>query len=160
MELSLEVPVVNDNCGIQSVTNDFSSTADAGGIYPVGTTTVTYTATDQSGNTSQCSRQVIIRLGDDVPNGLVIPQGFSPNNDGLNDTFEIIGIGLYPENELHVYNVWGKEVFSMDGYDNSWDGKASTGVSSGEKLPTGTYYYILKLGNDRVVKGFVYLILE
>ena len=48
----------------------------------------------------------------------------------------------------------------MDGYDNSWDGKASTGVSSGQKLPTGTYYYILKLGNKQVVKGYVYLIKE
>lgn len=140
--------------------NDFSGAADASGIYPVGTTTVTYTVTDQSGNTSQCSRQVTIRLGEDVPNGLVIPQGFSPNNDGLNDTFEIIGIGSYPDNELYVYNVWGKEVYYKDGYDNSWDGIASSGVSTGQKLPSATYFYILKLSNDQFVKGYVYLIKE
>jgi gliding motility-associated-like protein len=157
-EVSLSAPFASDNCGIESVVNDFNGGVDASGIYTVGITTVTYTVTDQGGNTVQCSQMITVRSGEDLPEGLLIPQGFSPNNDGLNDTFEILGMEAYPENELFVYNVWGYEVYNMHGYDNSWDGTASRGVSADQKLPTGTYYYILKLGNELVVKGTVYLI--
>jgi gliding motility-associated-like protein len=158
IKVSLSAPVTTDNCGIQSVINDFNGGADASGIYQVGITTVIYTVTDQSGNTAQCSQQIIVSSSEVLPFGLVIPQGFSPNNDGLNDTFEILGMEAYPENELFVYNLWGYEVYYMHGYNNSWDGTASRGALSDQKLPTGTYYYILKLGNEQVVKGFVYLI--
>jgi len=61
---------------------------------------------------------------------------------------------------LFVFNIWGYEIFNMQGYNNSWDGTASKGISSGKKLPAGTYFYILKLGNEQSVKGFVYLIKE
>ena len=92
-----------------------------------------------------------------IPSDLLIPQGFSPNDDGLNDTFEILGIEYYPDNELFVYNIWANEVYHMSGYDNGWDGTASTKISLGQKLPSGTYFYILNLGNGQSVKGFVYL---
>jgi hypothetical protein len=46
----------------------------------------------------------------------------------------------------------------MNGYNNSWDGISNKGISSGKKLPTGTYYYVLKLGKEHLVKGYVYLI--
>ncbi len=159
-EVILPAPLASDNCGIKSVINDFNGEENATGIYSVGKTVVNYTVTDVNGNSTQCSQQITIRTNEEFPFGLLIPQGFSPNNDGLNDTFEILGLEAYPENELFVYNVWGYEVYNMHGYDNRWDGTVSEGVSSDRKLPTGTYYYILKLGNEQVVKGFVYLIMD
>ena len=88
---------------------------------------------------------------------LVIPQAFTPNEDGWNDRFEILGLEEYPNNELVIYNVNGLKVFSMSGYDSSWDGTSQRGGNSGNKLPSGTYYYVLTVNTDQILKGFIYL---
>ncbi|MCS7086454.1 MAG: gliding motility-associated C-terminal domain-containing protein, partial [Bacteroidia bacterium] len=78
-----------------------------------------------------------------------IPNGFSPNGDGINDTFVIIRgiLSKYPNNKLSIYNRWGTEVYFKEGYDNGWDAK---------DLPDGTYWYVLDLGDgSEVKKGFV-----
>jgi gliding motility-associated-like protein len=103
---------------------------------------------------------VTIHSAKEFPFGLIIPQGLSPNSDGLNDVFEIIGIDKYPDNELHVFNSHGAEIYQMKSYNNTWDGTSSIIVSNGGKLATGTYFYMLDLGSNRIVKGFVYLINE
>jgi gliding motility-associated-like protein len=63
---------------------------------------------------------------------LDIPNVFTPNGDGINDRFEIKNIHLYQENELVIYNRWGKEIFRKQRYDGSWQA---------ENLPNGIYYY-------------------
>ena len=95
-----------------------------------------------------------------IPSDLFIPEAFSPNNDGLNDRFVIDGINNYPKNRLSVFNVWGNELFSMKQYDNSWDGTSLNQIVFGNKLPAGTYYYILDLGDGTVIKGFIYIKLD
>ncbi|PZD78088.1 gliding motility-associated C-terminal domain-containing protein [Mesonia sp. K7] len=82
----------------------------------------------------------------------VIYNEFSPNGDGINDTFIIEGIENYPNNKLEVYNRWGNMVYEKRGYDNSWDGisTARATLNINEILPVGTYYYILKLGAHKV----------
>jgi gliding motility-associated-like protein len=96
---------------------------------------------------------------------LIIPEGFSPNNDpdGYNNTFEIRGLDLpNQEAEMTIVNGAGTEVFHTTNRNGSewqeWDGKNSKGTD----LPEGTYYYLLKIkskGNDLVFKksGFVVL---
>ena len=59
-------PTISDNCSIASITNDFNSTADASDDYPVGTTTVTWTLTDGSGNTSTCTQDIVV-TDDEAP---------------------------------------------------------------------------------------------
>jgi gliding motility-associated-like protein len=77
----------------------------------------------------------------------VIPNGFSPNNDGVNDYFEILGLDIYTQEvELIIVNSAGTEVFkttNKNGTENwvNWDGRNSGGVT----LPEGTYYYILNM---------------
>jgi len=81
-----------------------------------------------------------------------IPSAFSPNNDGINDTWEIMGgeTGnlqklnmLYPNAIVEVYNRWGMLIYrSESGYPNDWDG-----TSNGKEMPVGSYYYIINL-ND------------
>jgi len=79
-----------------------------------------------------------------VPN-LIIPNVFSPNEDGNHDLFEIHGIEFYPEAILNVYNQWGEHVFkSGKGYPDKWDGKRH-----GKILPVGTYYYVLSLKDGK-----------
>ena len=90
---------------------------------------------------------------------LFIPDGFSPNGDGVNDVFNIRGLKAYPDNELLIFNRWGDKVFEAKPYGNDWDGASKFGIIPGnEKLPIGTYFYILDLGNKgKKMKGYIYL---
>ncbi|MGM0648483.1 MAG: gliding motility-associated C-terminal domain-containing protein, partial [Bacteroidota bacterium] len=86
-----------------------------------------------------------------------IPEGFSPNGDRINDLFVITGIEFYPENSIVIFNRWGDKVFKASPYRNTWDGTSTLGISNSDKLPVGTYFYLLDLGGDNVIKGTIYL---
>ncbi len=86
-----------------------------------------------------------------------IPEGFSPNGDGFNDRFVILGLENFPENELMVFNRQGVEVFHRVNYENDWDGRPESGSILGGILPEGTYYYIFKFGEQNIRKGTIYL---
>lgn len=94
----------------------------------------------------------------------LVPNAFSPNGDGINDYFEIPGIEFYEGNSITIFNRWGNKVYEAKNYGIStspkfWDGKANTGFKVGnEELTTGTYYYILDLGNgEKPLGGSIYL---
>jgi gliding motility-associated-like protein len=92
--------------------------------------------------------------------GIYIPEGFSPNDDGINDKFVIKNIDLFPANKIYIYNRWGNLVYEQEGYNNEWDGKPNvSGTLGDDKLPVGTYYYILELNDKEKLKfnGFIYL---
>lgn len=88
---------------------------------------------------------------------LTIPTGFSPNNDGRNDYFEIVNIDQYLENNVKIFNRWGELVFQVNGYNNTtirWDGKST----SGGQLPAGTYYYVInKQDGNKEESGYIIL---
>jgi gliding motility-associated-like protein len=88
-----------------------------------------------------------------------IPEGFSPNGDGTNDLFVIRGIEYYPDNTFVIFNRWGDKLFETNHYKNTWSGKSTMGLRlGGDDLPTGTYFYVLDLGNGSAVyKGTIYL---
>ena len=95
------------------------------------------------------------------PQCLHIYNEFSPNGNGKNEFFYIDCINNYPNNELQIYNRWGNVVYVKEGYDNTFDG-ISNGravVNKNEKLPVGTYYYILDLGDGSEPKaGWLYIV--
>jgi len=74
---------------------------------------------------------------------LVIPDGFSPNDDAFNQTF-IIKHSESTRVSMEVYNRWGNNVYQNADYRNEWNGKG-TGNFLGKDLPTGTYYCACKL---------------
>lgn len=87
-------------------------------------------------------------------NSFVTNNAFSPNNDGVNDTWIINQLNNYPENKVVVMNRWGDKVWEVDGYNNStkvWDG---TGPN-GNLVPDDTYYYVIELPNTQTVSGWV-----
>src|SRR5690606_13590131 len=80
-----------------------------------------------------------------------IPNVFTPNNDGENDFFEILGINRFDRVEIIVYNRWGNEVFRSGNYRNNW---------SGQNLNEGTYYYLIytyKGAEKKAYSGWVLL---
>ncbi|MBD2700531.1 DUF11 domain-containing protein [Spirosoma sp. BT702] len=80
-----------------------------------------------------------------------IPQGFSPNGDGINDLFVIRGTAGM-QVSMEVYNRWGHMVYQNNDYKNDWDGKPNNGIaisSDPNGLPDGTYYYIITLSDGR-----------
>ncbi len=81
---------------------------------------------------------------------LVVYTGFSPNGDGVNDTFRIEGLERFQTRRLSVFNRWGTLVYFNDHYDNSW-----TGQWQGSDLPDGTYFYLLELDGGRVLSGYL-----
>lgn len=88
-----------------------------------------------------------------------IPEGFSPNADGINDLLVIRGIDRYPTNKIEIYNRWGNKVYEASPYVNQWDGTSQGGLKFGEDiLPIGTYFYLLDLGTtNSFFKGTIYL---
>ncbi|MEM0996919.1 MAG: DUF2341 domain-containing protein [Bacteroidota bacterium] len=81
-----------------------------------------------------------------------VPQGFSPNGDGINETFTILNIELFPQSTMTILNRWGSEVFQASPYLNRFNGNSV----NGNRLPDGTYFYILDPGNgDDPISGYV-----
>ena len=83
--------------------------------------------------------------------GLTNPNGFSPNSDGVNDFFKIMGAQHIDDNELKVFNRNGKLVFNTRNYQNDWNG---TGMD-GTPLDDGTYYYIFTGKNIDPIKDYL-----
>ncbi len=72
------------------------------------------------------------------------PNTFTPNGDGINDTWEIPYLDQYTESILEVYTTQGQLVYRSVGYAKRWDG-----TFNGKPLPAGTYYYVLDPRNGR-----------
>ncbi|RYE18488.1 MAG: gliding motility-associated C-terminal domain-containing protein, partial [Sphingobacteriales bacterium] len=113
---------------------------------PEATTTYTVTATSADGCAASGMVTVAVTYND-----LMVPNVFTPNGDGVNDTWAIEGLQVvYPNCEVQVFNRWGVKVFSSKGYTRNWDG--------GE-LSTGVYFYHISLGNgEKDVKGHLSII--
>ncbi len=74
-----------------------------------------------------------------------VPNSFSPNGDGINDTFSIIS-RFVDSYELRIFNRWGQLIHYSDDLQNGWDGS-----SSGKTTPEGTYAYVIN-GKDKLGK--------
>jgi gliding motility-associated-like protein len=95
--------------------------------------TVSLTVTDANG--CEATQQIIIT--DKCPN-IWIPNTFTPNGDGINDTWTIEGLDNDQSVLVRVYTRYGNMVFESKGYTTSWNGEYG-----GKKLPAGVYYYVL-----------------
>ena len=73
-----------------------------------------------------------------------VPNAFSPNGDGINDTWVIQYLESYPGCTIDVYNRYGQVVYHTSGYTRAWDGRMN-----GQPLPFGVYYWIINPKNGR-----------
>jgi gliding motility-associated-like protein len=83
-----------------------------------------------------------------------IPSAFTPNADGINDSWVIRSIKKYPDNQIKIFTKWGELIFSSSGDDAPWDG-----TNNGKDCPAATYYYVVNLGNgEPLYKGLVTIV--
>ena len=91
---------------------------------------------------------------------LLFPEGFSPNGDGLNDTFDIENIeDEYPNYTIEIFNRWGDSVYKGNANTPDWDGYSSDSSLGDDVLPVGVYFYYLNFndGSTEPRRGKVYL---
>ena len=85
---------------------------------------------------------------------LIIPNTFTPNGDGINDTWQIQNIENYPNCTVYVFNRYGQKVLSSIGYGVAWDG-----TYRGSPLPSGTYYYLIDTKtNKKLLSGWIAIV--
>jgi gliding motility-associated-like protein len=91
----------------------------------------------------------------------VVPEGFSPNGDGINDSFEIVGLlDIFENHKLLIYSRNGNLIFEGDNTTRHWQGIPNHGILIKEKIvPPGTYYYVLYLNDPAFnsIAGWLYL---
>jgi len=102
-------------------------TADPEGV----DVTVTYTATAEIDG---CIFTDMIDVY--IAPAIMVSNAFSPNGDGINDTWEILNIDEWPNAQIFLYSRWGNKVFQTTNYNNDW---------GGDELPAATYYYVIEL---------------
>ena len=114
-------------------------------------------------NTDGCASATVTI---EVVNKLVPYNGMSVDGDGKNEHFHIAGINRYPDNVVRIYNRWGVKVFEVEGYNNVT--RVFRGFSNGrvvvetsDKLPQGTYYYVIEYVDENRQKrsevGWLYI---
>jgi gliding motility-associated-like protein len=118
---------------------------------PSVTTTYKIKVTDPIAN---CIAQdeVLVQLIDK----LYIPNAFTPNNDGKNDTWNLLGLALYPDAVVTIFNRWGQKIIDTKNYNNKpWDG-----TFNGKPVPAGAYIYYIQYNNsaNERVKGTLMVI--
>ena len=124
--------------------------------------------TDKDGDPTNddCNNNNIPNYLDPIPCDL-IPNAFSPNDDGHNDTFIIPLLYSYPDFSIEIFDRWGSRVYNYSNNGRTgdeikwWDG-FSTGrmtIEKNNKVPVGTYYYIIRFndGERKPVTGWVYV---
>ncbi|WP_295649741.1 gliding motility-associated C-terminal domain-containing protein [uncultured Mucilaginibacter sp.] len=113
---------------LQNTTGKFITTIDK--------TTVFY-ITGSDGTCESAKTQVTAVVQEP---GVNIPSLFSPNHDGINDTWNITGLANYPGTQVNIYDRSGALIYTSVGYAKPFDG-----TRNGMDLPSGVYYYTIDL---------------
>jgi gliding motility-associated-like protein len=109
-----------------------------------------YTLTVTSDKGCSASAQTLVK----VLKAPVVPNTFTPNGDGVNDTWDIKYLNTYPNVTVEIFNRYGSKMYFSNGYPVPWDGRFNGG-----DLPVGTYYYIINPNSGRKpITGYVSII--
>ena len=148
--LNLTTPTATDNCG-----GDVTITSDAQlpMIIP-GSYTITWTFTDDQGNTTTETQGVTINLIEACLGLVTVNDVITPNGDDVNDYWVLENLSYTEGCNVKIFNRWGAQIFETENYDNTWNGTSI----SGELLPEGVYYYIIQCYDNVSFKGYITII--
>ncbi len=88
-----------------------------------------------------CRGEDSVKVTIDYKSPISVPSAFTPNGDGKNDKFRLMGVTFQTLTEFRVYNRWGQEVFSTQDINDGWDG-----TYNGKLMDMGAYNYIIRVG--------------
>ncbi|MGB1218805.1 MAG: gliding motility-associated C-terminal domain-containing protein [Flavobacteriales bacterium] len=94
-------------------------------------------------DSNQCSNTYQYKVEGNVVGGntcFKIPNAFSPNDDGINDKWKILGLDEFPNAQVQIFDRWGKRILNKTNYQSDWDG-----TLHGNALEMGSYIYIINL---------------
>lgn len=122
-------------------------------VQPLVTTTYVVTGTGVNG----CKDRDSVKITVDYRSPVSVPSAFSPNGDGKNDVFRLVGVTFQTLMEFRIFNRWGQEVFSTNNINDGWNG-----TFNGKDADMGIYTYIIRVGypdgTAETLKGDVNLI--
>ena len=113
-----------------------------------GIDTMYYSICDVQCPNSCDTVQVLIEVTTDFE--CFVPQGISPNGDGLNDNWNLAAFRVQ---EVEIFNSHGRSLYKKRNYVDEWYGQ----TNDNDNLPVGTYFYVLKLENGQSKNGWIYL---
>jgi gliding motility-associated-like protein len=156
-------PVSGPAHGTITINSDGTYTYTANSGY-TGFDTVVVTVCDASVPPLCSTDTIFISIQENIIT-LTVPEGFSPNGDGINDVLIVNGIENFPDNNMQIFNRWGNPIFEAEHYDNTsvvWTGNSSGDMTvGGSKAPEATYFYILTYkdanGENQKAVGYIYL---
>ena len=136
----------NDSCGISKILNDYNNTSTINGQkFQEGTYPITWIAWDLADNDNYCISTITVKKFN-------IPNFFSPNNDGYNDTWEFTLSDNHPNAIIEVFNRWGEKVWTSDrGYYTKWNGQGN----DGRTVPDDGYVYVITENGKVIATGSV-----
>ncbi len=112
------------------------------------TGTITVTATNAAGCNSIAATLAANAKAADA--NLTFPTAFTPNGDDKNEAWKVDNLLKFPDNEIHIINRLGNEVFRTKNYQNNWQAAG---------LGEGTYFYVLRVklcdGVSKVYRGYI-----
>lgn len=115
-------------------------------VFPdTGNTPVTLVVTNSQGCKDTIT--IVIKIGAEV----IMPNVFTPGNDGKNDKLVIQNLNFFKGSQLTIFNRWGNKIYEVNDYKNNWDG---------ENHPSGTYFYVLNIPEKETKKGTLTIIRE
>ena len=76
------------------------------------------------------------------------PRYFTPNGDGINDSWFIKNINVFPKSEISIFDRYGKLLYQFSGINKGWDGKFNS-----VDLPSSDYWFVINIGNTKIIKG-------
>ena len=122
--------------------------------------TTYYIAAQNTATGCEGSQRLAVTVDLTGCDSVFIPDGFSPNGDGINDVFEMKNMNLiYPDYTIEIFNRYGQIVFKGDSSTGFWNGHANQNRAGGNTLPNGVYFYIINYndGQTSPKQGKVYL---
>jgi gliding motility-associated-like protein len=154
-DIPLELSIIKDiNNGYSEITDDLKIKITITNYFS-DRDSLTYKVCDKEGN---CGQAVAFINYCHNSTSMFIPEAFSPNGDGYNDTFRVPAFKHYQQLSLLVFNRNGIKVFSSSNFNNNWNGIANTGPLKGQLVPKGIYFYIITIGDtSEKLKGSLFI---
>lgn len=152
-DIPITVTIISDFAYGQSVvTSDMEIESTFGSLFS-GSDVLTYQVCDADGDCSTAKLFTSSQISSDIST----PQGFSPDGDGINETFYIPDLENLDNVSITILTRNGAVVYKDNNFKH-WDGISNSGASKGKKLETGVYYYTLKANDfNKTITGYIYL---